>query len=101
MPRLSPAGWTILYVVVSLLIFVGFILAALATWKQSPHAMYCQVSCPFHIPPVCSSLTKRGLLSRNYTGPVVSTVSTIPFFQASFFWRSVLTLNFSRRFRTR
>ncbi|KWU44589.1 hypothetical protein RHOSPDRAFT_12789, partial [Rhodotorula sp. JG-1b] len=35
MPRLSPAGWTILYVVVSLLIFVGFILAALATWKQS------------------------------------------------------------------
>lgn len=80
MPRLSPAGWTILYVVVSLLIFVGFILAALATWKQSPHAMYCQVSCPFHIPPVCSSLTKRGLLSRNDTGAVVSTVSTIPFF---------------------
>ncbi|TKA50960.1 hypothetical protein B0A53_05741 [Rhodotorula sp. CCFEE 5036] len=42
MPRLSPAGWTILYVAVSLLVFVGFILAALATWKQSPHAMYCQ-----------------------------------------------------------
>lgn len=79
MPRLSPAGWTILYVVVSLLIFVGFILAALATWKQSPHAMYCQVSCPLQIPPAYSSLTRSDFL-RDYTGAVVSTVSTIPFF---------------------
>ncbi|TNY22642.1 peptidase M50B-like-domain-containing protein [Rhodotorula diobovata] len=41
-PALSPALWTIIWVLVSFLLFVGFVLAALATWKQSPHAMYCQ-----------------------------------------------------------
>lgn len=42
-PKLSPAVWTLIYVLASFLLFIGFILAALATWKQSPHAMYCQV----------------------------------------------------------
>ncbi|GAA5995251.1 M50 family metallopeptidase [Rhodotorula paludigena] len=42
MPALTPAIWTIIYVVLSFLFFIGFILAALAAWKQSPHAMYCQ-----------------------------------------------------------
>ncbi|CDR35517.1 RHTO0S01e01090g1_1 [Rhodotorula toruloides] len=41
-PRLSPGIWSIIYITLSFLLFVGFILAALATWKQSPHAMYCQ-----------------------------------------------------------
>ncbi|KAJ8292094.1 60S ribosomal protein L18-B [Rhodotorula toruloides] len=43
-PRLSPGIWSIIYITLSFLLFVGFILAALATWKQSPHAMYCQDS---------------------------------------------------------
>lgn len=43
MPRLSPAAWTSIYIVASLVLFAGFILAALATWKQSSFAMYCQV----------------------------------------------------------
>ncbi|GAA5868583.1 hypothetical protein JCM3774_005436 [Rhodotorula dairenensis] len=42
LPRLSPAAWTGIYVAASFLLFVGFILAALATWKESQHAMYCQ-----------------------------------------------------------
>ncbi|GAA6023776.1 hypothetical protein JCM10207_001190 [Rhodosporidiobolus poonsookiae] len=42
LPSLSPGIWTIIWSVVSFVCFVGFILAALATWKQSPHAMYCQ-----------------------------------------------------------
>ncbi|BGP27292.1 hypothetical protein JCM10295v2_006256 [Rhodotorula toruloides] len=41
-PRLSPGIWSMIYITLSLLLFVGFILAALATWKQSTHAMYCQ-----------------------------------------------------------
>ncbi|GAA5900287.1 hypothetical protein JCM8208_005316 [Rhodotorula glutinis] len=41
-PALSPAVWTLIWLVASFLLFVGFVLAALATWKQSPHAMYCQ-----------------------------------------------------------
>ncbi|GAA6049186.1 hypothetical protein JCM3770_003299 [Rhodotorula araucariae] len=42
LPSLSPAAWTMIYVVLSSLFFVGFILAALAAWKESPHTMYCQ-----------------------------------------------------------
>ncbi|PRQ72310.1 Peptidase M50B-like-domain containing protein [Rhodotorula toruloides] len=41
-PRLSPGIWSMIYITLSFLLFVGFILAALATWKESPHAMYCQ-----------------------------------------------------------
>ncbi|GAA5848981.1 hypothetical protein JCM9279_004683 [Rhodotorula babjevae] len=41
-PALSPAVWTLIWLVASFLFFVGFVLAALTTWKQSPHAMYCQ-----------------------------------------------------------
>ncbi|KPV72659.1 uncharacterized protein RHOBADRAFT_46703 [Rhodotorula graminis WP1] len=41
-PALSPAVWTLIWLAASFLLFVGFVLAALATWKQSPHAMYCQ-----------------------------------------------------------
>jgi hypothetical protein len=89
MPRLSPAGWTILYVAVSLLVFVGFILAALATWKQSPHAMYCQVSCPFHVPPACSPLTKMHLPGPHRRSPFYREYN--PVLYTSFFWRSVLT----------
>lgn len=63
-PALSPALWTIIWVLVSFLLFVGFVLAALATWKQSPHAMYCQAqtflpcvppALPFLAPPLLSS----------------------------------------------
>ncbi|GAA5990829.1 hypothetical protein JCM11641_000842 [Rhodosporidiobolus odoratus] len=42
MPALSPGLWTMIWFAVSFLLFIGFILAALATWKQDPHAMYCQ-----------------------------------------------------------
>lgn len=42
MPLLSPGLWTLIWFIVSFILFIGFILAALATWKQSPHAMYCQ-----------------------------------------------------------
>lgn len=35
----SPALWTLFYLAVSFVIFVGFILAGLATWKEGPHAM--------------------------------------------------------------
>ncbi|BGP51228.1 hypothetical protein JCM10450v2_007157 [Rhodotorula kratochvilovae] len=42
LPSLSPAAWTMIYILLSFLFFVGFILAALAAWKESPHAMYCQ-----------------------------------------------------------
>ncbi|GAA6042441.1 hypothetical protein JCM8097_008454 [Rhodosporidiobolus ruineniae] len=42
MPALSPGIWTIIWFLLSFLFFVGFILAGLAAWKQSPHAVYCQ-----------------------------------------------------------
>ncbi|GAA5866083.1 hypothetical protein JCM8547_000592 [Rhodosporidiobolus lusitaniae] len=42
MPALGPGAWTAIYFVLSFVFFVGFILAGLATWKQDPHAMYCQ-----------------------------------------------------------
>ncbi|KAK4052718.1 hypothetical protein OIV83_002005 [Microbotryomycetes sp. JL201] len=41
-PILSPGSkslFTILWFLISFVFFVGFVLAALATWKQSPHAM--------------------------------------------------------------
>ncbi|KAK4057490.1 hypothetical protein OIO90_001559 [Microbotryomycetes sp. JL221] len=41
-PLLSPGMYTIIWFLISFTLFVGFVLAALATWKQSPHAMYCQ-----------------------------------------------------------
>ncbi|BGP19655.1 hypothetical protein JCM10213v2_007751 [Rhodosporidiobolus nylandii] len=44
MPSLGPGLWTMIWFFISFLFFVGFVLAALATWKQSPHAMYCQNS---------------------------------------------------------
>lgn len=89
MPRMSPAGWTILYVVVSLLVFVGFILAALAAWKQSPHAMYCQVSRPRSYPasrqlPECGFLSRARRRSRFYRE--CNTLQS-----ASLFRRSVFT----------
>ncbi|GAA5826756.1 hypothetical protein JCM11251_002883 [Rhodosporidiobolus azoricus] len=42
MPALGPGIWTMIWLLLSFLFFVGFILAGLAAWKQDPHAMYCQ-----------------------------------------------------------
>lgn len=65
-PRLSPALWTIIYVVASFLLFVGFILSALATWKETPHAMYCEVSPVEYLPPSFSAaLTPVRLAGRH------------------------------------
>ncbi|GAA5900790.1 uncharacterized protein JCM6883_004655 [Sporobolomyces salmoneus] len=42
LPALNPGLWTLIWFLVSFLFFVGFVLAGLAAWKQSPHAMRCQ-----------------------------------------------------------
>ncbi|GAA6059203.1 hypothetical protein JCM10212_006596, partial [Sporobolomyces blumeae] len=42
LPMLGPGLWTLIWFLVSFVFFVGFVLAGLATWKQSPHAMKCQ-----------------------------------------------------------
>ncbi|CEQ39400.1 SPOSA6832_00916, partial [Sporobolomyces salmonicolor] len=41
-PFLNPGLWTLIWFLLSFIFFVGFILAALACFKQSPHALYCQ-----------------------------------------------------------
>ncbi|GAA6023407.1 hypothetical protein JCM11491_006461 [Sporobolomyces phaffii] len=42
MPKLNPGIWTLIWFLVSFILFIGFVLAGLAAWKQSPHAMRCQ-----------------------------------------------------------
>ncbi|GAA5945028.1 M50 family metallopeptidase [Sporobolomyces koalae] len=41
-PALNPGLWTLVWFLVSFILFVGFVLAGLVTWKQSSHAMRCQ-----------------------------------------------------------
>ncbi|GAA5879876.1 hypothetical protein JCM16303_004381 [Sporobolomyces ruberrimus] len=41
-PSLNPGLWTLIWFLISFLFFIGFVLAGLATWKQSDHAMRCQ-----------------------------------------------------------
>jgi len=58
-PALSPAIWTLIWLVTSFLLFVGFVLAAFATWKQSPHAMYCQAQTFLPCVPSCRAPVSR------------------------------------------
>ncbi|GAA5948297.1 hypothetical protein JCM3765_001358 [Sporobolomyces pararoseus] len=41
-PALNPGLWTLIWFLISFLFFIGFVLAGLANWKQSDHAMKCQ-----------------------------------------------------------
>lgn len=38
----DPMIFTVAWIVLSVIFFICFVLAGLATWKESPHAMYCQ-----------------------------------------------------------
>ncbi|KAH8918551.1 hypothetical protein BT69DRAFT_1247414 [Atractiella rhizophila] len=41
-PRLNPGIWGAIWLIVSIIFFVSWVLIALVTWRQTPHGMYCQ-----------------------------------------------------------
>jgi hypothetical protein len=90
---LGPGLWTLIWFLISFILFIGFILAALATWKQSPHAMYCQAQtflpCVLSLPPSCSSrvLTSSSFAElvdfpfshRPYSSSLAQSTDSVPF----------------------
>lgn len=41
-PRINPGIWALIYFTLAWIFFIAFLLIALAVWKETPHAMFCQ-----------------------------------------------------------